>query len=452
MSKGRPTWKIAITVVSILLTVFVWTRGLQESFSRPSVNPKLSLHQREISILAEPAFPREFQGSLITGEPVNDLRNSLRKIPLEEISERNRILLAALETSQENRKLLLDFSYKNNLFIEIKSALLKSSVNQASFIPKLVQSDLINSDPLLYRVSCSALGGGDDICLDMNLANTMAVRLLISQLFPFIAVIIGSILLIRQLWIVFRNKSFNWPPVIALPLTLIDMTILIAGGFVVLGEILVPAIVLPLSIPLLQNIGQPIGDSLKVLIGYSAMSLPPLVILSRQIKGLKNFERPDNGWLQWRIKPINTAILKAINGWLMVLPLVLLVGWLMTSLIGDQGGSNPLLELVLNSKDPIALSLLIFTTVIFAPFFEELIFRGALLPVLAKNFGALWGVVVSGLVFAIAHLSVGEFPPLFVLGLGLGVLRLSSGRLLPCIFMHSIWNGITFFSLLLLGG
>jgi len=60
-------------------------------------------------------------------------------------------------------------------------------------------------------------------------------------------------------------------------------------------------------------------------------------------------------------------------------------------------------------------------------------------------------VIVSALVFALAHLSVGEFPPLVVLGLGLGLLRLSSGRLFPCVLMHSLWNGVTFINLILLG-
>jgi hypothetical protein len=72
--------------------------------------------------------------------------------------------------------------------------------------------------------------------------------------------------------------------------------------------------------------------------------------------------------------------------------------------------------------------------------------------VLAKSFGSGWGVFTSALVFGVAHLSVGELPPLFVLGLGLGLLRLSSGRLLPCVLMHALWNGVTFINLLLLGG
>ena len=79
-----------------------------------------------------------------------------------------------------------------------------------------------------------------------------------------------------------------------------------------------------------------------------------------------------------------------------------------------------------------------------------MIFRGALLPVLTESVGVFWGVVLSGLTFGLAHISIGELAPLTVLGIGLALMRLSSGRLLPCVLMHALWNAVTFFNLLLL--
>ena len=258
--------------------------------------------------------------------------------------------------------------------------------------------------------------------------------------------------LLRHLWMLFRKSVAPWPPLQALPLSLTDMVLLIACGFVVLGEVIAPAFVAPLSALMTRGMDSPLSKALTVVIGYGALALPPLLILRQQLRSLKATDRPVDGWLQWRLQPWGSALLKAGRGWLMVMPLVLLTGWLMGLLLGDQGGSNPLLELVLRSKDPLALMLLATTAVILAPLFEELVFRGALLPVLAKSFGPLWGVVTSALVFGVAQLSVGELPPVFVLGLGLGLLRLSSGRLLPCVLMHALWNGVTFINLLLLGG
>ena len=107
---------------------------------------------------------------------------------------------------------------------------------------------------------------------------------------------------------------------------------------------------------------------------------------------------------------------------------------------------------MLNSRDPLALALLAITAVVLAPLFEETVFRGVLLPVLGRSLGRSGSVLVSALVFAIAHLSIGELPPLLVLGLGLALLRLSTGRLFPCVVMHALWNGVTFLNLLLLGG
>ncbi len=451
MNKGKSAWKVWLAVLSILLTVFVWSRGLQESFSRPSVSPQLSLHQKELSVLAENAFPSALKSSILGVNPQQSLKDSLIEIPLDQISDRNRIIIASLENSIEKRSFFLDVPFTKASFQNIKEELLNESSAKVFQISSLEESDDFINDPLLRQLICTAMGGEDSICIDKKIAKNVSIRLIISQFLPFIAFICGSLLLLRQMWILYRNKAIILPKVIALPLSLIDMVLLVAGGFVVLGEVLVPAIVLPIASSFTQNLAQPIGDSVKVLIGYSAMTLPPLIILRRQIISLDKIDKPINGWLQWRLKPFWKAIFSALNGWLMVMPLVLGVSWLANSLFGDQGGSNPLLELVLNSQDRLALGLLVLTTVVFAPLFEELIFRGVLLPVLAKRFGSFLGVIFSALFFAIAHLSVGELAPLFVLGIGLGLLRLSSARLLPCVLMHSFWNGVTFVSLLLLG-
>ena len=105
------------------------------------------------------------------------------------------------------------------------------------------------------------------------------------------------------------------------------------------------------------------------------MTLPPLFILQYQLKGLSDYSAPEGGWLQWKPFPLDKAVFGAINGWLMSMPLVLLSGWLVTYLLGDQGGSNPLLELVLDNQSSFPLFLLLITTVVLAPLFEELIFR-----------------------------------------------------------------------------
>ncbi len=450
MRQANPAWKTALALFSLLLTIFVWTKGLEESFSRPSVTPKLSLRQHEIALLAEPAIPKSLKPYLIGEDPKAALSKTLNAFSLNNLGERETLLLAGLQQTNADRRVFVRQPFKDLSLIKVQKFLEDSPEASGLSIEEIKEAFDIREDPVLAKVICDVQGGKETSCLDSDLAKLMAARLAFSQLFPLFAVLFGVGLLIRQGWLFFRLPASSWPQMTALPLSLIDMLLLIAGGFVVLGEVLFPTLVAPLSEALTTGVASPIKESMKVVIGYGAMTLPPLLILRRQIVGLTNFERPDSGWFQWKIFPLDTAIRKAIKGWLMIMPLVLLTGWLMNLLVGDQGGSNPLLELVLRSRDPIALGLLILTTVVLAPLFEELVFRGALLPVLTREVGVFWGVLVSALVFAMAHLSVGELAPLTVLGLGLALLRLSSDRLFPCVLMHSLWNGVTFLNLLLL--
>ncbi len=451
MRQATSAGKVAMAVLSLLLTVLIWERGLEDSFSRPSAAPKLSLRQQEIALLAAPALPESIKPFLVGENPENVLREGLKEIPLDEMDDRLKLMLAALEPEIKDRLKTLKASVQDKSLLPIQKSLTERSgdVDPQPFVFSEVAEQ--NDDPLLYRLACLASGGAENLCVDLSTARSNALKLSFSQGLPAIAVLLGIGLLIRQVWILFRNSGAPWPSLISMPLSTVDMVLLVAGGFVVLGEVFFPALVAPISEIFTKKLDSPLKESLRVFIGYVAMTLPPLLILRQQIKGITDFKEPEGGWLQWKLFPIDEAFAKGSSGWLMAMPLVLLTSWLMNLLVGDQGGSNPLIDLVLRSHDPLSLLLLLATTVILAPLFEELIFRGALLPVLAKSLGRSWGVVVSALVFALAHLSVGEFAPLAVLGLGLALLRLSSGRLFPCVLMHSLWNGLTFGNLLLLG-
>ncbi len=446
MRQAKTGWKWAIALFSLLLTVLIWRQGLQESFERPSVAPKISLMQTEMAVSASSSIPETIQDVFLGSKPQEKLYQALKKIPLEQLEDRQRLLLAVLEESEDDQKLILKNDFKDKNFEEVGSYLLARQKGKE--VDEFTDFNKIKLDPFLYQISCSKLGFTDEQCINKKYNYNIAIKLLASQLLPFFASFIGSILLIRYSFIFLRKKNIPWPEMIAPPLSLIDMVLLISGGFVVIGEVLFPALIIPITDLLFNNLASPLKESLRVFIGYSSMTIAPLFIIRYQLMGLVP-SGIDGGWLQWKIKPVKQGLLKAISGWLMVMPLVLLIGWLMNEIFGDQGGSNPLLELVLGSDEFIPLFFLLITTVVLAPVFEELVFRGILLPVLVSKVGKISGVLLSALIFALAHLSVGELPPLFVLGIGLGLMRLSSGRLFPCALMHSLWNGVTFISLIL---
>jgi len=82
------------------------------------------------------------------------------------------------------------------------------------------------------------------------------------------------------------------------------------------------------------------------------------------------------------------------------------------------------------------------------PLLEELFFRGFLLTFL-KRYTSAWGaIILSGFVFAVAHLSIGAAVQLWVLGIILGLAYQNTGSLLVPIAIHGCWNLMTALGLL----
>ncbi|HOI55600.1 MAG TPA: CPBP family intramembrane metalloprotease, partial [Phycisphaerae bacterium] len=71
---------------------------------------------------------------------------------------------------------------------------------------------------------------------------------------------------------------------------------------------------------------------------------------------------------------------------------------------------------------------------------EELAFRGFILEDLSTLLGLRSAVVVSSLLFMVLHLAPVNFPHLLVVGLVLGILRVRTASLYPCVVMHFTHN------------
>lgn len=84
------------------------------------------------------------------------------------------------------------------------------------------------------------------------------------------------------------------------------------------------------------------------------------------------------------------------------------------------------------------------TVALVAPLFEELLFRGTLLPFLARRWG--WGAAIlgSGLLFGAIHLQPAGLPTLGVLGMVLGAAFRRGGSLVSAVLLHALWNGAIF--------
>ncbi|MGC5196416.1 CPBP family glutamic-type intramembrane protease [Aphanothece microscopica] len=446
-------------MLSLVLSGLLWVNGLLQSFEEPTVGNVLNQRQLELAALAEPALPPALQEPLIGGDPLDDLREDLRS-RLEDSAGPGEpetllqlgLLEARSEGAAEARRL------RERLLGQIPpdQRPLVVALEEGAPLPA-AERELLSSpwslSPLSERLVCEALSTTPERCTDRQQAEQALWRLVGVSWAPGLLLLAGAGLLLREGVLRLRGRAPAAQPLVGPSLDPVDVTLLIAGGFVVIGELGVPLVLAPAVQPLLRALdGDPaLQQGVLILVLYLGLMAAPLAILWAQLRPLEPC-RPEGGWLQWRWRPLPSTVLRGLAQVLMVLPLVALVGWLTEHLLGDQGGSNPLLELVLTTNQPLALACFAITAVVLAPLFEETLFRGVLLPVLGRSWGGGVAVVVSAVIFGVAHLSIGELAPLVVLGLGLGWLRLQGGRLGSCVLMHALWNGLTFTNLLLLAG
>lgn len=146
----------------------------------------------------------------------------------------------------------------------------------------------------------------------------------------------------------------------------------------------------------------------------------------------------------------------------LVLQVVLAIAFLpLSNLLFPDGQPPQEIADVISEADSTELIVgLILAAVVLAPVTEELLFRGVLLKALEPR-GKRFAVVVSALVFSAVHgfgLSLDDswarsaavvLPPLFIIGIVLAWLTQRMGRLGPAIFLHSGWNLLAAFVLLL---
>ena len=100
------------------------------------------------------------------------------------------------------------------------------------------------------------------------------------------------------------------------------------------------------------------------------------------------------------------------------------------------------------ARDPVAMALYAMVVSVCAPVWEEIVFRGFLLPSLTK-YMPLWGaILVSSVAFALAHFNIQRMLPLVFLGIVMGAVFVRSKNLFPSMLLHSLWNAFVFLDLM----
>ncbi|KAK7318164.1 hypothetical protein RJT34_02863 [Clitoria ternatea] len=105
-------------------------------------------------------------------------------------------------------------------------------------------------------------------------------------------------------------------------------------------------------------------------------------------------------------------------------------------------------EQSIRARDPVAMLLYAIVVSVCAPVWEEIVFRGFLLPSLTKYMPVWCAILVSSIAFALAHFNIQRMLPLIFLGMVMGVIFTRSRNLLPSMLLHSLWNGFVFLDLM----
>lgn len=215
-------------------------------------------------------------------------------------------------------------------------------------------------------------------------------------------------------------------------------------GFFFVGQVVVPLVLSVLNLPVAELGAR--SQAFYILGSYLLLAFGGLLVLYLCLKPF--FPLPE-GWFRFRLQ--GRWFWWGLGGYLAAMPLVLVVSALNQQLWQGRGGSNPMLPIVLEGRDNIAIAVFLITASVAAPLFEEIIFRGFLLPSLTRYFSTWGAIAASALLFAIAHLQLSELLPLATLGAVLGFTYARSGNLLAPMLLHCLWNSGTLLSLFVLG-
>ena len=157
---------------------------------------------------------------------------------------------------------------------------------------------------------------------------------------------------------------------------------------------------------------------------------------------LRSRRAPRNSWMQ--------GLLRFLAVWAPVLA----ANWLVktfSSLVFHAPPASQEVLLDFANATPVRKMLIAAAAILLMPAVEEWVFRERLQTWLVRKTGLRRGIALTVLAFAAAHFSPSAFLPLAVLAIGLSLARLQTGRLLPCIVTHALYNATTLSFLFLLG-
>jgi membrane protease YdiL (CAAX protease family) len=181
-------------------------------------------------------------------------------------------------------------------------------------------------------------------------------------------------------------------------------------------------------------------DNIILCIG-AAIAIAVIIILARAsfARRLKGF-----GLNLWTIhKDFSAAFLNLLSVWPIIAAVMILTMSIGELIWGPDFKIQPHeeLELIRAYSQPPVRALITVTAIAIVPVFEEMLFRGLFQTMLRSILLNGWlSIVISSVLFVLAHANAGHWPGLFVLSMTMGYAYEKSGSLLRPIFIHCLFN------------
>lgn len=214
-----PSWKSALALVSLALSLLLWLNGLVSSLQRPSVGDDLSRRQLELTVLAQGNLSEPIRPLLNAGDPLQSLQESLTtaitsseedgRTPSPELLLEQALLLQRIGKAEESKAVLKDLRSGTGAPSAIAGALLAPEASPLSEREGLL--DQLKGSTLLRQWSCEALLG-EGACNGEAVARRASTQLLSVTLLPGVGLIAGIALLLWELWRRWRGKAQSAAP------------------------------------------------------------------------------------------------------------------------------------------------------------------------------------------------------------------------------------------------
>jgi uncharacterized protein len=127
-----------------------------------------------------------------------------------------------------------------------------------------------------------------------------------------------------------------------------------------------------------------------------------------------------------------------------------LVSMAVLKFFGYPVEKQEVIELLCDPSQPLWLrGYLVILAVVTAPVVEELLFRGVVLPAVAKRYAVLPAVILVSVAFSLIHANVAAIAPLFAFACALSLAYVFTGSMMVPIVMHTLFNGVSLVVLLM---